>query len=57
MTQHGIAQLKAGRPAKIENGTGRGVEDGLSEVQWAVVDYTDAMTKEVQVPDEIFAKL
>ena len=26
-------------------------------MQWAVVDYTDAMTKEVQVPDEIFAKL
>ena len=57
MTQHGIAELKAGRSSKTENGTERGVEEGLSEVQWAVVDYTDAMTKDVQVADAIFAKM
>ena len=60
MTQHGIAELKAGRPSRVENGIGGGVQEsgeGLSEVQWAVVAYTDAMTKEVHVPDEIFAKL
>ena len=57
MTQHSIAELKAGRPSKIENGTEAAVEEGLSEVQWAVVDYTDAMTRDVRVSNEIFAKL
>ena len=57
MTQHGLAELEAGRPSRVESGSEGAVEQGLSEVQWAVVHYTDAMTKDVQVPDEIFAKL
>jgi hypothetical protein len=31
--------------------------EGLSEKQWAVVKYTDAMTREVKVNDEVFAEL
>ena len=53
--QQGIAELKAGRPQKIENGAE--TDAGLNEMQWAVVDYTDTMTKNVQIPDEIFARL
>lgn len=29
----------------------------LSEKQWAVVHYTDAMTRDVKVKDEVFEKL
>jgi alkylhydroperoxidase family enzyme len=32
-------------------------KEGLSEKQWAVVKYTDAMTRGVRVPDEVFAEL
>ena len=53
----GVAELKAGRPLKIEHGAEAAVEKGLSEMQWAVVDYTDTMTRNVQVPDGIFARL
>lgn len=31
--------------------------EGLSEKQWAVVRYTDAMTRDVVVPDTVFAEL
>ena len=31
--------------------------EGLGEKQWAVVRYTDAMTREVRVSDEVFAEL
>jgi len=31
--------------------------EGLSEKQWAVVKYTDAMTRGVKVSDEVFAEL
>lgn len=34
-----------------------GSSDALSERQWAVVRYTDAMTKGVTVPDDLFAQL
>lgn len=53
--EQGIAELKAGRPQKIESGAETAA--GLSEMQWAVVEYTDTMTRNVQVPDEIFARL
>jgi alkylhydroperoxidase family enzyme len=32
-------------------------EGGLSEKQWAVVRYTDAMTRNVKVDDAVFAEL
>ena len=32
-------------------------EGGLSEKQWAVVRYTDAMTRNVKVDDAVFAQL
>ena len=32
-------------------------EKGLSERQWTVIAYTDAMTKEVKVKDELFARM
>lgn len=38
-------------------GTGMGDEGALSKKHWAVVRYTDAMTKHVSVPDDIFAAL
>jgi AhpD family alkylhydroperoxidase len=31
--------------------------DGLTEVDRAVLAYTDAMTRQVQVPEEVFARL
>ena len=30
---------------------------GLDERQWAVLEYTDAMTRAVAVPDPVFAEL
>lgn len=36
---------------------GKGEGKRLSEKQWAVVRYTDAMTREVRVSDEVFAAL
>lgn len=32
-------------------------EGGLSEKQWAVVRYTDSMTRNVKVDDKVFAEL
>lgn len=32
-------------------------EIGLNEKQWAVLHYTDAMTREIKVPDPVFTKL
>lgn len=55
--EHAIKELTAGRTQKGENRAEQPIEKGLSEAQWAVVDYTDSMTRNVQVPDEIFAKL
>jgi alkylhydroperoxidase family enzyme len=41
-----------------EESTGEGsTEEGLSEKQWAVVRYTDAMTRGVRVTDEVFGEL
>jgi alkylhydroperoxidase family enzyme len=31
--------------------------DGLSEKQWAVMRYTDAMTKDIKVSEEVFSEL
>ncbi|KAI9055040.1 hypothetical protein LZ554_000006 [Drepanopeziza brunnea f. sp. 'monogermtubi'] len=36
---------------------GRTGGQGLTEQQWAVVHFTDAMTRDVAVPDEVFAGL
>jgi alkylhydroperoxidase family enzyme len=38
---------------KCEKGQG----DGLSEKQWATVRFTDEMTRNVKVPDEVFDEL
>lgn len=35
----------------------REAEGELSEMQWAVMAYTDAMTRDVKVREEIFEKL
>lgn len=40
-----------------EGGTGGNREGALSEKQWAVVRYTDAMTRGVKVSDEVFAEV
>lgn len=53
----GIQELIAGRPQKKEEGAEKDVGTGLSEAQWAVLDYTDAMTRNVRVSDEVFARL
>jgi len=34
-----------------------GDQGGLSDIQWAVVRYTDAMTRNVKVEDGVFAEL
>ena len=57
ISEHGVAELKAGGPLAHERDVEVGAEKGLTEMHWAVIDYTDAMTRNVQVPDEIFAKL
>lgn len=31
--------------------------EGLSEQQWAVMAYTDAMTRDIKVPDAVFTEL
>jgi alkylhydroperoxidase family enzyme len=48
VSEEGLKILGGSRPE------GRGV---LSEEQWAVVRYTDAMTRDVKVPEDIFAEL
>jgi len=40
-----------------ENPAGNGNGAGLTEEQWAVVNYTDAMTRDVAVKDEAFDEL
>jgi alkylhydroperoxidase family enzyme len=40
-----------------ENVLGDGRVEGLSEKQCAVVRYTDAMTNEVKVSNEVFSEL
>jgi len=34
-----------------------GEGDGLTKKQWAVVKYTDAMTRDIRVSEEVFAEL
>ncbi|KAL8717672.1 MAG: hypothetical protein Q9225_005109 [Loekoesia sp. 1 TL-2023] len=47
------------KEASVPNGHQHHAEEGegLSEQQWAVMAYTDAMTKDVKVPDAVFADL
>ena len=40
-----------------EKRRGKGENEGLTEEQWAVVDYTDEMTKNVKVKEEVFQRL
>jgi len=42
---------------ELANLGGKSGSDVLSEKQWAVVDYTDAMTRDVTVKEEVFEKL
>jgi alkylhydroperoxidase family enzyme len=39
------------------NGSGSSLGEDLSAKQWAVVRYTDGMTRDVTVKDEVFAEL
>ena len=55
--EHGIQELMAGNPLQKEEGAGKDAGEGLSEMQWALVGYTDVMTRNVQVSDEMFARL
>ncbi|PQE24498.1 hypothetical protein CJF32_00007532 [Rutstroemia sp. NJR-2017a WRK4] len=50
VTDEGMEILKMD---KCEKGKG----DGLSEKQWATVRFTDEMTRNVKVPDEVFDEL
>ncbi|PQE17675.1 hypothetical protein CJF31_00005372 [Rutstroemia sp. NJR-2017a BVV2] len=50
VTDKGMEILKMD---KCEKGQG----DGLSEKQWATVRFTDEMTRNVKVPDEVFDEL
>lgn len=57
-----LEEIRAGVPSKKSNGTephpkGSEEEQGLNEQQWAVLDYTDAVTRNVKVPDPIFTGL
>lgn len=49
MSERGIKELESG-----EKSDGEG---GLTEKQWAVVKYTDAMTRDVRVGDDVFKEL
>ena len=51
VTEEGMKTLEVGDLRSKNAG------EGLSEKQWAVVKYTDAMTKDVSVPEEVFAEL
>ncbi len=53
VSEEGIAVLARQGVMAAEEAQG----DGLSEKQWAVVRYTDAMTRAVTVGDEVFAAL
>jgi alkylhydroperoxidase family enzyme len=51
VSEEGMKILAEEEPAKKKG------EPGLTEKQWAVIDYTDAMTRNVAVEQEIFDEL
>lgn len=51
MSDEGLKVLEEG------NLEGKERSGGLSEKQWAVVRYTDAMTRDVSVKEEVFEEL
>lgn len=62
MSEHGVAVLGSDMPdvmERLEEGTKgpAGTVEGLSERQWAVVRYTDAMTRDIRVGEGVFADL
>ncbi|KAK4131202.1 hypothetical protein BT67DRAFT_164516 [Trichocladium antarcticum] len=54
--REGMAVVRREEPLVLGAGAGD-APVGLSEAQWAVVCYTDEMTRNVQVRDETFARL
>src|ERR1700761_1649940 len=50
VSDQGIETVRTVMPKVTVEGGG-----GLSERLWKVLRYTDAMTKDVKVPDEVFA--
>ncbi|KAL2264888.1 hypothetical protein VTJ83DRAFT_7398 [Remersonia thermophila] len=55
VTEQGMEVVK--REGELKLAGGEGVPEGLTEKQWAVVCYTDEMTRNVQVRDETFERL
>ena len=55
---HAPLALKAGMTQAQIDALGRGeIHESLTAADRAVIDYTDAMTKNIRVPDEVFARV
>ncbi|KAB8290691.1 hypothetical protein EYC80_008331 [Monilinia laxa] len=57
VSDEGMEVLKREKCEREENGDGNGDSEGLSGKQWAVIRYTDEMTRNVRVPEEVFEEL
>ncbi|KAI9732756.1 MAG: hypothetical protein M1818_007490 [Claussenomyces sp. TS43310] len=62
VSDDGIRVLAGDAPGFLDGpeahrGEGDAVAEALSPKLWAVVKYTDAMTRDVRVPDEVFEEL
>ena len=57
-----LEEVRTGNPSKQQNGASTHrdeseEETGLNEQQWAVLNYTDAMTRNIKIPEPIFTGL
>ncbi|ESZ91114.1 hypothetical protein SBOR_8514 [Sclerotinia borealis F-4128] len=57
VSDEGMEVLKRERCEREGKREGNGDAEGLSGKQWAVVRYTDEMTRNVRVPEEVFEGL
>lgn len=57
VSDEGMEVLKREKCERKGNGDGNGDSEGLSGKQWAVIRYTDEMTRNVRVPEEVFEEL
>ncbi|KAI9643895.1 hypothetical protein NHQ30_007246 [Ciborinia camelliae] len=57
VSDEGMEMLKKEKCEREGKEDGDGNEGGLSGKQWAVVRYTDEMTRNVKVPEEVFEEL
>ncbi|CAD6442626.1 c18d35a9-584c-47b1-adb0-070cab7e2ff0 [Sclerotinia trifoliorum] len=57
VSDEGMEVLKREKCEREGQGDGNGNAEGLSGKQWAVVKYTDEMTRNVRVPEEVFEDL